>query len=197
MPIKVGVTGGIGSGKSFVCKLIEKMGFPVYYSDTESKRLTNTHPEIRKGLIELVGTEVFQKDELNRPYLASKLFSDEELRLKVNQLIHPIVRADFANWTVQQDSPIVFNEAAILFETGAYKTMDFMILVTSDLETRINRTMARDGISRESVLSRIDNQWNDEEKIKLADFVIENDEDKMLLSQVEKAIESIKEKYKL
>lgn len=197
MPIKVGVTGGIGSGKSFVCKLIEKMGYPVYYSDTESKRLTNTHPEIRKGLIELVGTEVFQKDGLNRPFLASKLFSDEELRLKVNQLIHPIVRADFANWATQQNSPIVFNEAAILFETGAYKTMDFMILVTSDLETRIQRTMARDGISREAVLSRIDNQWKDDEKIELADFVIENDDGKMLLTQVEQAIESIKEKYKL
>lgn len=191
MPIKVGITGGIGSGKSFVCQILEKMGYPVYYSDVESKRLTATSPKIKEGLIQLLGEEVFVENTLNKLFLASKLFQDDTIREKVNQLIHPIVRADFQEWANRQKSEIVFNEAAILIETGSYKTLDFTVLVTASKELRIQRTMKRDGISREDVLARMSKQWEDEEKIKLADFVVFND-DRPLLIQIEQLLSKIK-----
>jgi dephospho-CoA kinase len=190
MAVKIGITGGIGSGKSYVCAILEKMGYPVYYSDLASKQLTVSHPEIRKGLITLLGEEVFQNNELNRPFLASKLFQDDFVRQQVNAIIHPVVRADFNNWSQKQTSPVVFNEAAILIETGSYKTLDFLVLVTADQELRIERTMNRDTISREEVLARMSKQWSDEEKMKYVDFVIYND-DRPLLTQLEKMIEEI------
>lgn len=193
MPIKVGITGGIGSGKSFVCQILEKMGYPVYYSDTESKRLTATNPVIKEGLIQLLGQEVFIENTLNKAFLASKLFQDDTIREQVNQLIHPIVRADFQEWANLQKSEIVFNEAAILMETGSYKTLDFTVLVTADKELRIQRTMKRDNISREDVLARMSKQWDDDRKMKLADFVIYNDE-RPLMVQIEEMVERIKEK---
>lgn len=189
MPIKVGITGGIGSGKSFVCQILEKMGYPVYYSDTESKRLTATNPVIKEGLIQLLGQEVFIENTLNKAFLASKLFQDDTIREKVNQLIHPIVRADFQEWANLQKSEIVFNEAAILMETGSYKTLDFTVLVTADKELRIQRTMKRDNISREDVLARMSKQWDDDRKMKLADFVIYNDE-RPLMVQIEEMVDS-------
>lgn len=195
MPIKVGITGGIGSGKSFVCQILEKMGYPVYYSDTESKRLTATNPAIKEGLIQLLGQEVFIENTLNKQFLASKLFQDDTIREQVNQLIHPIVRADFQQWANQQNGEIVFNEAAILIETGSYKTLDFTVLVTADKELRIQRTMKRDNISREDVLARMSKQWEDEEKMKLADFVIFNDE-RPLLVQIEEMIHNLSKKLR-
>lgn len=185
MPIKVGITGGIGSGKSYVCGILEKMGYPVYYSDNESKRLTVTNGTIRRGLIDLLGEEVYQGEELNKTFLASKVFQDDSTRENVNNIIHPVVRADFHAWAEKQASPFVFNEAAILIETGTYKTLDFTVLVTADKELRIQRTIRRDGSSKEEVLSRMAKQWEDEEKVKYADFVIYND-DRPLLVQLEK-----------
>lgn len=187
MALKVGITGGIGSGKSYICEILEKLNYPVYYSDAASKMLTDTHPEIRQGLIDLVGEEVYINNHLNRPFLASKIFHNDALRLQVNALIHPIVRQDFSDFANQSVSDIVFNEAAILFETGAFKTLDFNVLVTADLEVRIQRVMLRDNLSREEVLQRIANQWDDEKKIKMADFVIYND-GRPLLVQIEALI---------
>lgn len=192
MPLKAGITGGIGSGKSYVCRVLEKMGYPVYYSDNESKRLTAENPVIRQGLIGLLGEEVFQGNELNKPFLASRIFQDDHIREQVNQLIHPVVRADFHAWSERQNSPVVFNEAAILIETGTYKTLDATILVTADKELRIQRTMQRDHISREEVLARMSKQWDDEAKIKHADFVIHND-DRPLLVQLEKMITEVQQ----
>lgn len=192
MPVKAGITGGIGSGKSYVCRVLEKMGYPVYYSDYESKRLTAASPVIRQGLIGLLGEEVFQGDELNKPFLASRIFQDDHLREQVNQLIHPVVRVDFHAWAERQNSPVVFNEAAILIETGAYKTLDVTILVTADKELRIQRTMQRDHISREEVLARMSKQWDDEAKRKHADVVIHND-DRPLLVQLEKMITEVQQ----
>lgn len=187
MALKVGITGGIGSGKSYICEILEKLNYPVYYSDAASKMLTDTHPEIRQGLIDLVGEEVYINNHLNRPFLASKIFHNDALRLQVNALIHPIVRQDFSDFANQSVSDIVFNEAAILFETGAFKTLDFNVLVTADLEVRIQRVMLRDNLSREEVLQRIANQWDDEKKLKMADFVIYND-GRPLLVQIEALI---------
>lgn len=190
MAIKVGITGGIGSGKSYICGILEKMGYPVYYSDQASKRLTASSPIIRKGLIEIVGAEVFKDDVLNKTYLAQKLFYDDSVRKQVNGLIHPVVRADFNQWADAQNATIVFNEAAILIETGAFKTLDFTVVVTADREERIRRTMQRDGVERQEVLARMAKQMEDEEKIKVADFVVYND-DRPLLVQIDQMIAAI------
>lgn len=191
MPLKIGITGGIGSGKSYVCGIFEKMGYPVFYSDQESKRLTLTNETIRKGLTALLGEEIYVNGELNRDFLATKIFSDDSIRKQVNEIIHPVVRAEFQEWAKQQNTPIVFNEAAILIETGAYKTLDYTVLVTADQEVRIRRTMKRDNTSRESVLARMSKQMEDEEKIKIADFVIYNDEQQPLLAQLEEIVEIV------
>ena len=188
---KVGITGGIGSGKTVVARILETMGYPVYYSDLQAKELTDSDPLIREGLIRLAGPEVYVNGILDREYLARVIFQDDILREKVNQLIHPRVRAHFSEWCAEQKGPIVFNEAAILFETGGYTMLDRMILVVAPLEKRINRVMLRDGISREQVLDRISKQWDDERKIPLADFVVINDDQTPLLHQVEDTLASL------
>ena len=182
---KIGITGGIGSGKSVVGQILEAMHFPVYYSDQQSKILVDTDLVIREELIKLLGTEVYLDGKLNRPFLTQQLFSNDDLRLKINQIIHPKVREAFTNWVNKQSSNLVFNEAAILFETGAYQLMDYNILVTAPLELKIDRVLKRDNITINEIQERISKQWSDEEKIPLADFVIVNDEVRPLLKQVE------------
>jgi dephospho-CoA kinase len=189
---KIGITGGIGSGKSFVANIIEKMGYPVYYSDLRSKELTNTHPIIRQGLIELVGENVYFEGELDKKILASAIFSNEEMRLKVNQLIHPIVRQDFEDWAKAQTSDLIFNEAVILFETGAYRNFDATVLIYAPIELRLKRVLKRDIITKEEVLARINNQMSDEEKLKMTPYSILNDGESPLLKQIEEIIESLK-----
>lgn len=191
---KIGITGGIGSGKSVVGQILEAMHFPVYYSDQQSKILVETDHVIREELMKLLGTEVYLDGKLNRPFLTQKLFSNDELRLKINQIIHPKVRSAFGKWTEKQTSSLVFNEAAILFETGAYQTMDYNILVTAPLELKIARVMKRDNVQIKEVEERISKQWSDEEKIPLADFVIVNDDVMPLLKQVEAVIKKVKSK---
>lgn len=182
---RIGLTGGIGSGKSFIANILEHMGFPVYYSDSRSKELTKSNPTIRTGLISLFGEDVYLDGEFNTQFVATKIFQNEEYRQKVNQLIHPIVRKDFEDWIKYQNSDLVFNEAAILFETGAYKNFDATILVCAPMELKIKRVMNRENCSEEEVLARMSKQWSDEEKRKLADFVIENDEVSPILKQIE------------
>jgi dephospho-CoA kinase len=189
---KIGITGGIGSGKSFIANIIEKMGYPVYYSDVRSKELTNTHPIIRKGLIELVGENVYFEGELDKKILAAAIFSNDELRMKVNQLIHPIVRQDFEDWAKAQTSGLIFNEAAILFETGAYRNFDATVLIYAPIELRLKRVLKRDIITKEEVLARINNQMSDEEKLKMTPYSILNDGEIPLLKQLEEVLESLK-----
>lgn len=182
---KIGLTGGIGSGKSTVAHILLAMGYPVYFSDVRSKQLTQTHPEIRKSLTELIGEQIYKGNQLDRSALALAIFSDDALRVKVNQIIHPIVRLDFDLWVAEQTNPLVFNEAAILFETGASERFDAMVLVTAPEELRIQRVMKRDLCSREEVVNRINHQWTDEQKIQLADVVLVNDDVQPLIKQVE------------
>jgi dephospho-CoA kinase len=182
---RIGLTGGIGSGKSFVANILENMGFPVYYSDLQSKELTKSNPSIKTGLISLFGEEVYSDNELNTQLVATKIFQNEEMRQKVNELIHPIVRKDFEDWVTNQKSTLVFNEAAILFETGSYKNFDANILICAPLELKIKRVMKRENCSREEVLARMSKQWSDDEKSKLADFIINNDECDPILTQLE------------
>jgi dephospho-CoA kinase len=189
---KIGITGGIGSGKSFIATIIERMGYPVYYSDVRSKELTNTHPIIRKGLIDLVGENVYFGGELDKKVLATAIFSNDELRLKVNQLIHPIVRQDFEDWANSQKSDLIFNEAAILFETGAYRNFDATILVYAPEELRLKRVLKRDIITKNEVIARMNNQMNDNEKRKMTSLQILNDGESPILIQIEDIIERLK-----
>jgi dephospho-CoA kinase len=183
--LKIGLTGGIGSGKSLIGKIVENLGYPVYYSDLAAKELVDTDSEIRSQLIGLLGSEVYIVNELNRPFLAQQLFKNDQLRIQVNQIIHPKVRSAFEEWCNRQNSPYVFNEAAILFETGAYKTMDKNLLVTAPTELRIQRVIERDKMAVQQVEERISKQWSDNEKRALADFIIINDEKEPLIAQIE------------
>lgn len=188
---RIGLTGGIGSGKSFIAQIIEHMGYPVYYSDARAKELTKSNPSIKTGLISLFGEEVYEGNKLNAKLIASKIFHNDELRTKVNELIHPIVRADFENWALNQNSALVFNEAAILFETNSYRNFDATILVWAPTELKIERVMKRENCSREAVLVRMNKQWSDEDKRKLADYSILNDNQTPILIQLEAIINNL------
>jgi len=189
--IKVGITGGIGAGKSIIGKVLTVLGYPVYYSDKEAKLLMNEDQELRKELMAVFGKQAYVNDELNRPFLAKCIFNDPSLKEKMNALVHPKVRKRFNEWASKQSAPIVFNEAAILFETGAYTQFDFTILVVADEELRIHRVQQRDDMSREEVLARMKNQWSDEEKKTLASFIIENNSNNLIVPQVEEVISTI------
>ena len=188
---KIGITGGIGSGKSYVSDIIKSMGFPVYHSDESAKSLMESNPVIKEGLLLLFGDSIYEKGELNKKKLAELIFESPELREKVNAIVHPIVRADFAQWASNQSQEIVFNEAAILFETGANANFDATILVIAPEAIRIDRVMKRESCSRALVLKRIHSQWSDEQKSSLANYQIINDSVSPLLIQVEKVLEKI------
>ena len=185
---RIGITGGIGAGKSLVAEIIKAMGYPVYNSDERAKELTDSNPKIKEGLIHLFGGEIYQNDTLNKFALAQAIFSDDSLREKVNALIHPIVREDFNLWALAQNNSLVFNESAILFETGSFKNFDAIILVYAPKEIRIQRIMKRDNCSENEVLKRMNSQFSDEEKYQLTEFRVLNDEQTPLLVQVEKII---------
>ena len=185
---RIGITGGIGAGKSLVAEIIKAMGYPVYNSDERAKELTESNPKIKEGLIHLFGEEIYQNDTLNKFALAQAIFSDESLREKVNALIHPIVREDFNLWALAQNNSLVFNESAILFETRSFKNFDAIILVYAPKELRIKRIMKRDNCSENEVLKRMNSQFSDEEKYQLTEFRVLNDGQTPLLVQVEKII---------
>ena len=170
----VGLTGGIGSGKTTVIKMFAALGVPVYIADIEAKKLTNSSPVIREKLIKLLGNEAYQNDKLNRKFVAEKIFNDKNLLEGVNAIIHPEVGLNFEKWREQQTSDYVIKEAAILFENGSYKNCDVVILVTAPEEVRIARVMKRDGVTKSQVKERIKNQWPDSKKKELADIIIEN-----------------------
>ena len=188
---KIGLTGGIGSGKSTVAHILLAMGYPVYFSDDRAKYLTDNNETIRAGLIALLGEQIYVNALLDRKALAAAIFSDDGLRQKVNELIHPIVREDFDQWVVAQTHTLVFNEAAILFETGAFERFDAMVLVTAPVDLRIQRVVKRDNCTSEEVLRRIHNQWSDERKEELADVVLRNDDVHPLIEQVEKMLHAL------
>lgn len=188
---KIGLTGGIGSGKTTIAHMLEAMSFPVYFSDMRSKELCDQNEGIRSQLILLCGEKAYENGHMNRPYLSECIFSNPELRIKVNEIIHPVVRKDFEYWTSQQTSPLIFNEAAILFETGAYQQFDAVVLVCAPIQERIERVMLRDLCDKASVESRIQSQWPEEQKRKLTNYCIENDGIHPILIQVEKIITSL------
>lgn len=189
--LQIGLSGGIGSGKSTVAKVLEKMAYPVFYSDQVAKNLYDEHPELQRHLVNLLGPEVYRDGHLNKTFLAQQLFSNAELKAQVTALVHPLVRSAFESWAQQQTTDLVFNEAAILFETGAYRQFDATILVVAPLEIRIERVQKRDSLSREEVLRRIANQWPDSKKMNLSTYIITND-GQPLLQQIEEVISKLK-----
>lgn len=182
---KIGLTGGIGSGKSTVARIFEVLGIPVYYADDRAKQLMVEDPELKAGIVALFGAEAYSQNELNRAHIAHLAFSDPSLLKKLEALVHPAVLADGERWhNAQQGVPYTIKEAALLFESGSYKALDKIIVVTAPLELRIERVMRRNQISRDSVMSRIARQMLEEEKKMLADFVIDNDGSRSLIRQV-------------
>lgn len=183
--LRVGITGGIGSGKSTVCRVFEELGISVYYADAEVKKMYTENSELQHKITALFGPESFQNGILNRPFISSRVFKDPALLQQLNAIVHPLVFADYDTWCeAHKNETYTLKEAAIMFESGSDKQMDFIIGVTAPLELRIARTMQRDGLSREDVIARVQKQMPDEELIKRCDFLIENDGDKSLVQQV-------------
>ena len=180
----VGITGGIGSGKTTICKIFTSLGIPVYYADEEAKLLNNTDLTIKNALIALYGKELYSTNGLDRQKLASIIFSDKFELQKVNQIIHPVVALHFINWKNRQTGPFVLKEAAILFESGSYKQVDRIISVSAHEKERIKRVMLRNNFTEEEVRRRMSKQLSDEERNERSDFVISNNEKDRVLPKV-------------
>lgn len=198
MSIKIGITGGIGSGKSVVSHLLEMKGIPVYDSDKESKRIVNYNETIRMKLIELLGEEIYNGKDLNKKLLASFIFGNPDHLKVVNSIIHPAVKIDFLQWAkTHESSAIIGFESAILIEAGFTQTMDYIVSVQAPMEIRIKRVAMRDRSPLSLIEKRINSQMNDEEKCRLSDFIIINDDKNPLIPQVLSLIASLSKKHLL
>jgi dephospho-CoA kinase len=186
----IGITGGIGSGKSTLSRLLETFGIPVYIADTEAKKLMNTSPDIKRRLIQKFGEAIYSEGNLNRKKLASLIFCNPEAVSYVNSVVHPAVQSDFINWTKSGFYPVVAVESAILFESGFNSLVDFTVTVSAALEIRIKRISERDHLSKKEITDRIANQIPEEERISRSDFVIINDDYHALIPQIESLIEA-------
>lgn len=185
MALKIGITGGIGSGKSTVCQIFKILGIPVFEADFIAKILINSNVEIKNGLVALFGREIYGSDNrINRKKLANLIFNDDNLLEQVNRLVHPAVGNEFINWMKTQDSEYIIHEAAILFESGFYKMMDYTILVSAPEEMRIDRVTKRENLTPGMVRERMAKQWTDEEKRKLATLELVNDNKKLVIPQI-------------
>ena len=182
--LRVGLTGGIGSGKSTVAKVFEILGIPVYYADSAAKYLMNTDPDLQKAIILALGPDAYTGTELNRKKIASIVFNDPAKLEKLNQLIHPATIRDAEEWMKKQTSPYAIKEAALLFESGADAGLDKIIGVAAPQQLRIKRVMERDAVTEAEVLSRIRRQMDEESKLQRCDEVIHNNEQELLIPQV-------------
>src|SRR6056297_1417163 len=171
----VGLTGGIGSGKSTVAKMFKELDVPVYNSDKEAKLLMENSEEVKSAIINLLGSESYgDEGSLNRPYIANKVFNDSELLDKLNGIVHPAVRDHFLKWAQNQKSPYVVQETALIFENEAEDKYDYTILVPAPAEIRVQRVMDRDRVTKQAVVDRMKNQLDDDQKLELADFSLKN-----------------------
>lgn len=180
----VGLTGGIGSGKSTVAAMFRNLGVPVYNSDEEAKELMGNSEQIKQKIVTLLGEDSYNGGKLNREYISGRVFKDKEMLKALNNIVHPAVRNHFTQWAQNQHSKYVIQEAAIIFENESNEFYDQIILVTAPLDIRIKRVGQRDGLSPEQVMERVKNQWEDSRKASLADFVIENSELQNTAAQV-------------
>lgn len=185
---KIGITVGIGTGKSTVSKILIALGYPVYFSDDRAKWLMENNQQLVADLTRLLGDETYKAGKLNRSFIAEKLFSNSQLKKKINELVHPVVRNDFNDWAYSQQAPLLFQESALLVETGAYQLFDALIVITAPLEQRIQRIQKRDGISINEINMRLTNQLAESEKIAVADYVISNDDYQPIVFQIQKIV---------
>jgi len=184
----IGLTGGIGSGKTTIANHFLAAGIPVYIADDEARKIMQSEEIIAK-IKEVFGTSIFEKEILNREKLAAIVFSNPYKLEKLNSIIHPAIKEHFKNWVLDhKDSPFVIYEAAILFESGSYKNCDLIITVTAPIESRIQRVIQRDKTTRENVLRRINSQWSEEQRIANSDYVIENISPKIAKEEVDKIL---------
>ncbi len=195
--IVIGLTGGIGSGKTTVAKIFQEKGIPVFFADDEAKKLMQDSEVLRAKIRATFGDKSYLNNTLNRAYLAQIVFSDKSQLERLNALVHPAVKNHFIEWQSKQKSKYVIYENAILFESKSNLNCDFIIVVSADKETRIKRVIKRDNISRQEVLKRIDNQWTQARKMALADAVIINDNSQDLYPQILSIQQDIKKKFKL
>lgn len=197
--LRIGITGGMGAGKSTICKIFSRLGISIYDADSRAKWLMNNDPELKKAITDNFGWDSYtRKDELNREYLAKVVFNNEEKLAKLNSIVHPAVKTDYELWTVDhKDEPYSLKEAALLFESESYKSLHKVIVVTCPIETRIERIVKRDHVKKEDILKRIQNQSSDRERMNKADWVIYNDGVNSLINQamdIHHTILSIREK---
>ncbi|WP_395804912.1 dephospho-CoA kinase [Daejeonella sp.] len=184
--LKIGITGGIGSGKTTVCRIFELLGIPVFYADNVAKTIMQTDSQLKNEILNVFGTESYSIDgQLNRPYISSIVFKDQSQLNKLNALVHPAVFRAFDRWiSEQKEVPYILKEAALLYESESYKMCDLSILVISPESTRISRIKARDHISEEEIMLRMKRQFSDEQKMKLANHILINDENRLLIPQI-------------
>ncbi len=203
----IGVTGGIGSGKTYICHLLEIASIPVFYSDTEASRIIDTDPDVKKAIVELFGENAYigvqsmdekgkvkqETDTLDRKLVADKVFSNPTLLEKMNAIVHPAVIKAFEEWRQKQDSKTVIIESAILFESGYNKFVDKVLVITAPTDVRIERVMKRDGLTKEQVKKRIESQMKETDKQKSADYIITNGPHDDVNRQIFSFLDSIKE----
>ena len=182
--LKIGLTGGIGSGKTTVAKVFETLGIPVYYADDATKRLMNSNNTLKALLIQHFGEASYKNGELNRKHIADIVFNDKEKLALLNSITHPATIEDANEWIKQQTSPYIIKEAALLFETDAANHLDYFIGASAPLAIRLKRVMERDDVTESEVMSRINRQMNEEEKMKRCDFIIINNDAEMVIPQV-------------
>lgn len=181
----LGLTGGIGSGKTTVAKMFCELGVPVYYADEEAKKLMNTSPKIREKIIKLFGEEAYSNEVLNRSFIAQLVFTNKKKLNALNQIIHPEVATHFASWLSKQTHPYVLKEVAVLFESEMEDQFDFILTVTAPKTMRLERAMQRDHKTANEVLSVMNNQWDEDKKIQKSDFVIHNLDVQQTIIEVE------------
>lgn len=187
--IKLGVTGGIGSGKSYVCEALQRMGIAVYDCDSQAKQLMITHPIIKEQLIDLLGKEVYAPDgSLNKPLVASFLFKNKSAAKQIEAIVHPVVKAHFIRWTHQNEAPFIAMESAILFQSGFHHLVDHVIYVSAPLDVRIERVLQRDHCTQAQVEARIKAQMSEEEMQKRSDYVIVNDGHEDVVEQLKRVL---------
>ena len=182
--LKIGLTGGLGSGKSTVAKIFEVLGIPVYYADLEAKRIMNTDQQLKSEIIKHFGENAYVNDQLNRPYLSSIVFENKEKLSLLNSLVHPAAIRDSKEWISKQTTPYAIKEAALIFESGSQEYLDYVIGVSAPAHLRIQRAMQRDNLTRGQVQQRMSKQIEEVIKMHLCDFIIFNDEVKPVIPQV-------------
>ena len=190
--IKVGITGGIGVGKTYICNILKKMGYSIFSSDQVSKKIVSENTIVRDQIRKVFGEDIIENEKISRKKLAIQVFSNREKLKKLNEIVHPFVKKEFDNWMSKRyDEKVVFKEAAIIFEANSHKNLDYIVCVTAKLQDRINRVMKRDKVDSYSVKKRISMQMSQIEKEKLSDFVIFNSKDDLVLPQIIKALKKI------